>query len=63
MKATYNKAKGKKGPAFDDSARHVAAVVALADDALVALDFGPEGVLAADEKEEDHPDGSFTLAG
>lgn len=35
---TYNKAKGEKRPAFDDSSRHVATVVALADDALIALD-------------------------
>lgn len=34
-----NKAKGEKGPAFDDSRRHVATVVALADDALIALDL------------------------
>lgn len=51
---TYNEAKGEEWAAFDDTARHVATVVALADDALVALDFGPEGVLAADEEEEDH---------
>lgn len=49
-----NKAKGEERAALDDTARHVATVVALADDALVALDFGPEGVLAADEEEEDH---------
>lgn len=36
---TYNKAKCEKGPAFDDSSRHVATVVALADDALIALDL------------------------
>lgn len=36
---TYNKAKGEKGPTFDDSTRHVATVVALADDALIALDL------------------------
>lgn len=54
MRWTYNEAKGEEWAAFDDTARHVATVVALADDALVALDFGPEGVLAADEEEEDH---------
>lgn len=51
---TYNKAKCEKGPAFDDSSRHVATVVALADDALIALDLRAKGVLAADEEEEDH---------
>lgn len=54
MRWTYNKAKGEERAALDDTARHVATVVALADDALVALDFGPEGVLPADEEEEDH---------
>lgn len=49
-----NKAKSEKGPAFDDSTRHVATVVALADDALIALDLGAKGVLAADKEEEDH---------
>lgn len=49
-----NEAKCEEWAALDDTARHVATVVALADDALVALDLGPEGVLAADEEEEDH---------
>lgn len=53
-KTTYNKAKSEKGPALDDSTRHVATVVALADDALIALDLGAKGVFAADKEEEDH---------
>jgi hypothetical protein len=51
---TYNKAKGEERPAFNDSAGHVATIVALADDALIALDLGAEGVLTADEEEEHH---------
>lgn len=54
MRWTYNEAKCEEWAALDDTARHVATVVALADDALIALDFGPESVLAADEEEEDH---------
>lgn len=49
---THDEAKREEGPALDDAAGHVSAVVALADDALVALDLVAEGVLAADEEEE-----------
>lgn len=48
---TYNEAKGKPRVRLDDLAAVVAAVVALADDALVALDFLAEGVLATGEDE------------
>jgi hypothetical protein len=37
--------------ALDDMTSVIAAVVALADDALVAFDLFPEGVLAASENE------------
>lgn len=45
-------AKGEPWVALDDVACHVAAVVTLADHALVAIDLFPEGVLAAHEEEE-----------
>ncbi len=49
---TYNEAKGEPGVALEHMARHVPAVVALADNALVARDLLAEGVLTADEEEE-----------
>lgn len=48
---TYNVADGKEGTLLLNAPAHVAAVVALADDALVALDLGAKGLLAADEEE------------
>jgi hypothetical protein len=48
---TYNKAEGEPRVGFDDPAAPVTAVVALADDTLVALDFLAEGVLTASEDE------------
>ena len=48
---TYDVAKGEERVALHDVAGHVAAVVALADDALVALDVAAESVLAAHEDE------------
>lgn len=47
-----NPAKRKPRIALDDIGRHVPTVVALADHALVALDFLAERVLAAHEEEE-----------
>jgi len=49
--AAYNEAEGEPRVALDDVPAVVAAVVAPADDALVSLDFLPEGVLAAGEDE------------
>jgi len=47
-----NPTKREPRMALDDVASHVAAVVALADHALVTLDGLAEGVLAAHEEEE-----------
>jgi hypothetical protein len=49
---THDEAEGEEGSSLEDAAGHVAAVVALADEALVALEFFAEGLLAADEEEE-----------
>ena len=49
---TYDEAKGEEGPALEDAAGHVAAVVALAGQALVAGEFLFEGLFAAGEEEE-----------
>lgn len=55
---TYNEADGEERTALEDAAGHVAAVVALADDALVALELLAKRLLAADEEEE-HGGGIF----
>lgn len=55
---TYNEADGEEGTALEDAAGHVAAVVALADDALIALELLAKRFLAADEEEE-HGGGVF----
>lgn len=52
MDITYNEAECEERIALDDMAGHVAAVMALADDALIAGDLLAESVLAADEEEE-----------
>ena len=49
----YNEAKGEPGVGFDDGAGIVAAVVAPADEALVAFHILAEGVLAA-SKDDAH---------
>lgn len=46
---THNEAKGEPRMRLGDRGRVVAAVVAAADEAVVALDFLAEGVLAARE--------------
>lgn len=46
-----NEAEGEPRMALDDMASVIAAVVALADDAFVAFDLFPEGVLATSENE------------
>jgi hypothetical protein len=52
-KLTYHETDGKEWAALEDSCRHVAAVVALGRDTLVALDIAAKCVFAA-EKEEEH---------
>lgn len=49
---THNPAECEPRVALDDMARHVTAVVTLADHTLVALDRLTEGVLSAHEEEE-----------
>lgn len=49
---TYDEAEGKERAALEDATGHVAAVVTLADDALVPVKFAAEGLLAACEEEE-----------
>lgn len=49
--STYDKAKGEPRVRLDDMPRQVAAVVALAGDALIAFYFLTESVLAACEDE------------
>lgn len=60
--AAYNEAQGKPRMAFDDLAAVVSAVVALADDALVALNLFAEGVFAAG-KYNTHGWGEAGIAG
>lgn len=49
---THDEAEGEEGSSLEDAAGHVPAVVALAHEALVALELLAEGLLAADEEEE-----------
>lgn len=49
---TYHPAEGEEGAALEHAAGHVAAVVALADDALVAGELLADGLFAAHEEEE-----------
>lgn len=49
---TYDPAESEEGTTLEHASGHVAAVVALADDALVAREFLADGLLAADEEEE-----------
>jgi hypothetical protein len=49
---TYHEAKSEERPALEDMAGHVAAVVTLTDDALVAVKLAPEGLFSACEEEE-----------
>jgi hypothetical protein len=49
---TYHEAKGEEGPAVEDVAGHVTAVVALAYDSLIAGELLAKGVFATDEEEE-----------
>lgn len=57
---TNDEAECEPGIGLYDATGHVAAVVALVDHALVALDILAEGVLAAGEEEE-HVGGAFCL--
>lgn len=49
---THNPAEGEEGMRLHHATRHVAAVVALADELLVAGDGLLKGFLAEDEEEE-----------
>lgn len=49
---THDEADGEPGMALDHMAGHVAAMVALADHALIAGNLLAEGALAAEEEEE-----------
>lgn len=50
-RVAYNVADGEEWALLFHARAHVAAVVALGGDALVALDLGAKGLLAADEEE------------
>jgi hypothetical protein len=49
---TYDEAECEERSSLENATRHVAAMMALANEALVALEFLAERLLAADEEEE-----------